>query len=387
MIGNSVKIRKSDLETIFLMFYFAISPISKMLEVIWIPRFVTYIAMLSAMAVYIINRFRYLKQKLDVFISFLVLTIITLIGVLAHHSDFNSANEMYAMVIVFFPAYFIVRAANFDKLIRALHIYAYIGIVYCLPNAFSVGNVSHDYLAFAYDLLLPLCIIIYYAKKYKKWYDIVLSITGTIILVVFGSRGALIALGLYYLFVSFENGHMRKILILSTIIALIYLLYSNIEFIVTGLQKIGISSYLLNRIAKNEAFKSTSRTRLYEYIISELLPNNFFGVGPLGNRTLMPVIGYKIPYPHQLFLELMIDYGLILGGGMSISIIVIVLYLVFKSKDKYRYLTGLFCVASLFPLMLSGTFYTVGTVPYIFALFAKFREENTIYNMTPISGH
>ena len=123
---------------------------------------------------------------------------------------------------------------------------------------------------------------------------------------------------------------------------------------------------------------------LYEYIVNNLLPNNFLGYGPLGNRALMPVIRYKMPYPHQLFFELMIDYGLIFGSLLSLSIIIVVIYLIIKSKDKYRYLTGLFCVASFFPLMISGTLYTVGTIPYIFALFMKFREDKTYQNKIPL---
>ncbi|MBR3039863.1 MAG: hypothetical protein IKI20_04320 [Lachnospiraceae bacterium] len=386
MVGDSIKIKKSEFETVFLTFYFAISPISKLLEKIGIPRPVTYVVMIVTGLIFIINRLKFLNRKIDVFIAFMIFGAITLFAVLLHHSDFNSTTEMYALIIIFFPAYFIFRAANIDKLIRALHIYAYIGFAIFLPNAFFVKNVGHDYLAFAYDILLPLCIIVYYARKERHWYDIVLSIVGTIILAVFGSRGALIALVLYFIYLNFEKGYIRKILILSGITVLGYIIYSNIGSIVSRIQSFGISSYLLNRIANNEAFESVSRIRLFEYITSELLHNNYFGVGPLGNRALMPVIRYKMPYPHQLFFELMIDYGLIIGGLFSVLIIIAVLYLIIKSKDKYRYLTGLFCIAAFFPLMLSGTLYTVGTVPYILALFFNFRDQKMSFNTDTNEG-
>lgn len=378
-IKSNLKIKKSDFEYIFLTFYFAISPISKLLEKLWIPRPVTYMVMLSALAIYIINRFRFLKRKPDVLVALLILLPITLFGVLFHHSDFNSSSEMYAMIIIFFPAYFIVRAADVDKLIRALHTSAYIGIAIYLPNAFLVENIRSQYMTYGYDLLFPLSIILYYATTEKRWYDISISIVGTIMLAVFGSRGASIALVLFYLYVIFSRNDKHKVRnLVLVLLSLCAVLFANAHLseIILWLARHGVSSYSLTRYANGQAFTSYARDGLYEYILTELLPNNYFGHGPLGNRALMPVVlNHDIRYPHQLFFELLIDYGLILGSVFSFIIIYVTSYMLIKSKDKYRHLTSLFCVVSFFPLMISGTLYSTGTIPYIFAIYMKYRYE------------
>lgn len=380
MRRNILRIKKSDLEYLFLSFYFAISPISKLLEKIWIPRPATYIVMLMALAIYIINRFKILERKIDVFIAFLLLTPITLYAVIFRHADFNSPNEMYAMIIIFYPAYFIVRTSNVDKLIRALKTSAYISLAIYLPNAFIVENIRNQYITYGYDILLPLSIILYYAITEKNWYDMIISIVGTIMLAIFGSRGALISLALFYIYIIIsQNGkkRIRNTIWVLLVVLVVLIAYSNLPSILSWLNRFGISSYALSRIANDQAFTSVTRGLLYEFIINELLPGNYLGYGPIGNRALMPVIRYQNqPYPHQLFLEILIDYGLVLGVIFSIMIIYVVTYMLIKSKEKFRYLTGLFCVVSLFPLMLSGSFYASGTIPYIFAIYMKYKEES-----------
>ena len=336
--------------------------------------------MLMALAIYIINRFKILERKIDVFIAFLLLTPITLYAVIFRHADFNSPNEMYAMIIIFYPAYFIVRTSNVDKLIRALKTSAYISLAIYLPNAFIVENIRNQYITYGYDILLPLSIILYYAITEKNWYDMIISIVGTIMLAIFGSRGALISLALFYIYIIIsQNGkkRIRNTIWVLLVVLVVLIAYSNLPSILSWLNRFGISSYALSRIANDQAFTSVTRGLLYEFIINELLPGNYLGYGPIGNRALMPVIRYQNqPYPHQLFLEILIDYGLVLGVIFSIMIIYVVTYMLIKSKEKFRYLTGLFCVVSLFPLMLSGSFYASGTIPYIFAIYMKYKEES-----------
>ena len=373
---SKTTIKKESLETIFLTFYLSISPISKLLEKLLIPRPVTYLLMIIACAVYILNRYRLSKLKLDVLIAFLILTPILLLGVGLHHADFNSANEMYAMIIIFYPAYFIMRVADVDKLIRALHYSAYIGVVIYMPSAFWDDTIRSRYISYSYDLLLPLAVVLYYAINDKHWYDIVIAIVGTIMLAIFGSRGALIALALFYFYTKLGEKKLKSVLLTVSLVLLVFLLYANLGSILVWLKRYGISSYALTRIANEQAFTSVTRVMLYEYITSKLLPGNYFGFGPIGNRSLMPRVRYQDqPYPHQLFLELLIDYGWILGIIFSVAIIYVTVYLLIKAKGRYRYLAGIYCVLCLFPLMLSGTFYATGTIPYIFALYMKCREE------------
>ena len=374
-----IRLKKTNRETVFLTFYFAVSPISKILEKIYIPRAITYMVMIFGCILYFLNRYRLNKIKLDVFIAALLFVPITFFGVLLHHADFNGANEMYAMIIIFFPAYFIFRAANIADLIPALRASAYIGLAIYLPNAFLEENIRNQYMTYAYDILFPLSVIVFYAVTEKRWYDIVISIAGTILLAVFGCRGAIVSLALFYIFIYFDKNTIKRTILISLILCLVILLFSNLSQILSWLSQFGISSYSLNRIAKGEALTSHARTALYQYIFSDLLPGNYLGYGPVGNRRMMPILNnHSYHYPHQLFLEILIDYGLVVGSIFSFVIIYAVVYLLFKSKNEYRYLTGLFCIVSFVPLMISGTVYAVGTVPYILAIYTKFHEEKNI---------
>lgn len=358
-----LKLSSKQIELFFLVFYFSVSPISKLLQKAGIPREGIYGILLLGMIFYVLVKLN--RKNLDAVVVTIALTFPVVMTVFNHADRFNSDVMMYGFLIMFFPGYAIMRVCNKKLLPKALRITAYISIAIYLPNAFLHENIRAVYMSYAYDVLLPVAVILYYASREKKVIDIILSLIGIICLVIFGARGAIVTLTLFYLFITLHEMNFKKICAIMIVVALVIVFVGNIDIIIEKLGSYGISSYTLSRLAKGEFFTSVSRFDAYKYLFDSL-DGHWAVYGPLWNREIMPV-GY--PYPHQLFLEILLDYGLLFGGIFCGGIIIACIHLIRKKDEEDIFIAGIFCIVLLVPLMVSSTFYETATVPFLFALY------------------
>jgi O-antigen ligase len=177
-------------------------------------------------------------------------------------------------------------------------------------------HVGFDYMSFSYFLLPSILIIFEYFLENNKNY-IFIYIPSIILLLIFGARGAFLSLIITSLILFFNSKWSKKIKYMALIILifLIIIVSFQLDLILTRLDlilsSIGINSYSVNQyinILQGDLIKaSAGRTELYIKSI-ELIKNKlFFG----GGFTYFNEHNQLMTYPHNIFLEIGLQFGLI----------------------------------------------------------------------------
>ena len=145
------------------------------------------------------------------------------------------------------------------------------------------------------------------------------------------------------------------------------LLFAVSQFIIER----GFSTRLLGYIAKDDVLNETGRDEIRNYVISLIGQHPLTGVG-LGqdrmmiNRFLGDPINLAIGnYPHNFFLELLVQYGLIVGSAVIFLFLRMIYFSFKRSPDsETRNVLFIFFAIGFFPLLFSGSYLNA---PLLFA--------------------
>ena len=270
-----------------------------------------------------------------------------------------SAKFLIPMVIS--SALCVIAIGNIHIVERVLDVISWTGFLTSLLLIYAVVKglffMEHYSLSLSYALLVVM--IGLYSQK--TIYAKVAAIFTALIVVAIGSRGALVFFGTYILYDMFRN---HKKLILPAVITFIFILGLLTQF-ADFLNDYGIDSRTLRNIADGSFGESDGRDTVYTMSLKVFWDNCILGVGLFGDRV---AIG---GYCHNLFLEILMDFGLIFGGAICLLIIFKYLRLFFKATDDIRDILVKYSLAFLAPLMLSGSYlqdYNFGIFVGVFVL-------------------
>lgn len=127
------------------------------------------------------------------------------------------------------------------------------------------------------------------------------------------------------------------------------------------------------RLEKSITNGSMARVFLYKMALHEIRQHPILGLGG-GGYT------YKYQtYPHNLILEIIVDFGIPIGGSCIIYVLVCVLRTVKKKWNDETKAIILFCISLCVEMMLSGSLYASPSLLWLAAYFhmsATVRAEN-----------
>lgn len=216
-------------------------------------------------------------------------------------------------------------------------------------NKYSMG--------LSYALLIPaLFMINAYWNSRKKIYICIFGILMVGIL-LYGSRGAIACMIVFVILNYIKKLYIEKKI--STALSfggLIIALGSTYKiilgYIIILLEKWSIESRTLNLLVQEGTYLS-KREILYHRIWEEIISSPLSIRGISSDRFLLNT------YPHNLFLELIYQFGVVLGGICVLGITAMFLYGLIYNKDKAMgELIMIFGCSSIVTLMLSRTFWT-----------------------------
>lgn len=218
----------------------------------------------------------------------------------------------------------------------------------------KVANYNH---MFGFNFLFVALIFTFFFLKEKKFKYIVLATLSLIQIIMYASRTAilsyLIFVILYIIFFDKNRSKNKRIITLSVVFFGFLLLTSSsfIRWIGLITSKFGLSSKILNSFVQNDFSLDGGRVYLYTQGI-KIIKENPWGIGVFGDRYHLNV------YVHNIALELLIDFGWILGAIIIISLIIIFIKL-FKCKNAdWKVLFLLFFSLSMIRLVVSYSFWT-----------------------------
>ena len=267
--------------------------------------------------------------------------------------------DMYMLFIRFgiLGIYFAMMISNYESLMKYWN---YTGIIGLLILNIYLGdyigtieymdlgiNLTYSFMGFSMN---------YYVIKDKyRFISLILMIVSFIEIVIFGNRSSMLIV--LFIFAYYEIINLKKTNILISIskliiafVSIMYLVLNLNDILITlvdKLNKIGINSYSLTKHVltlqdglKGIITQSSGRDDIYILAKNMIVNSGFMphGLGYFEDST-------GIIYPHNLFIEVCLDFGIF--GVIGLIILFIVL---FKKYIKYCKHDELFkvCVAIMF---------------------------------------
>ncbi len=309
-------------------------------------------------------------------IAFVVLGVTLVLFILSFVRNnilsFVESDFMYTLFICL-PTLFVFCSGVNEKTYKYITILSYVsGLFFVLlltVDSFFVKVInSLDYQLISYVLIVPILLCI---QIKKNAFNCVLLFAMLFYMVFYGGRGPLVCIFgylVYYLVLRTKKKPILKAIVLVFSI-LVLLNYKNIMlFIATEAEKIGLEGGLLMSLKYGDLFSNHGRDEIYSFSLDLINLKWLFGYGVYADRIELMAIGRS--YPHNVFLELAIQYG-IPFASIIVAIIVIAFLrntftLVKDKQDIYIKIFELLFFSNGFAILLFSSSYLIS--PAFFAL-------------------
>ena len=223
-----------------------------------------------------------------------------------------------------------------------------------------VGGDEVNYMTYSYNQLLAGGVCAVYGYKYKRVWPFLLSIVSVLLIFMGGARGTLLCMFLLYLILILHPGSLKKMFITS-LLALLFvfagplLINKTLWALGDVVSSLGGFSRTLYMITEGDLFDADGRDEINTFII-DAIKENPLGYGLLGDRYVLQQHRYK-GYAHNIILEIICDYGVIIGVVLVIALIYLLISIFLKGgKNEYMYCFISFVPAGFIMLFLSGSF-------------------------------
>lgn len=214
----------------------------------------------------------------------------------------------------------------------------------------NVINTLYD-LGVGYNIMFVSIIFLCKYNERKKIIDLAAAVYSLILVLSNGSRGALICLGLFIILTvvckndtkQMELKHKIKIFFLLAAVIFI-LVYFDVIIIAMGkmLSSFGINSRTINAMLSGTLLSDNGRETITERALIAIKNGGILGLGAFGDRPYIAPY-YWWGYCHNIILEIMCDFGTILGSILILTLFGSLLRVLFAHKsNSYRYVYIIF---------------------------------------------
>lgn len=293
------------------------------------------------------------------------------------HYLFFSENHLYLKELIF-PFFFMCLPAfvysislsdwNVLKQImkKASVLIFFFGVILGILIFSGKSSVGAYSMSLSYYMLLPAIIFLEEFIEKFSLKALLFFLTSVIVILALGSRGAVLCIIVFVLLKSirfnfkFTNSKILFNLITIGIIipAFIYLDYI-LKFIYNSLLNFGIESRSILLFLREDVHLS-GRDYIYQNNMREIMESPILGLGLGGDRNINGG-----GYVHNFFLEVLANFGLIVGGILLVLMIVLILKSLLV-KDKKNYSMVIIWVSLGFVQLMVSSSYLVDIKFWIF---------------------
>lgn len=220
-------------------------------------------------------------------------------------------------------------------------------------------------MGFGYCILLPMLVLFYQ----RKFYSIIISFLLFILLVVYGSRGPLLTVAIFLLYMLIKKksyGLVGLMAILGVV---------GFTAFVSYIDSLGISSRTVSMFLGGNIDAESNRDVIAQKAIELIKSNPITGYGLFGDRK--PVGDWC----HNIILEVFCDFGVILGSVLLLILFHSVFKAFIKLKGIYKDIFAMFIAYAFVPMFVSNSYLTDSN----FALFVGLLL--LIYKLRPWKRH
>lgn len=221
------------------------------------------------------------------------------------------------------------------------------------------------YMVLTYMILVGFAGFIYFGITERRKAYIAIAIILFLEMVVAGSRGPLvcgIVITLIALRRSYNHLSRRSLLAITCVVMVAFGVTYNLDRVLLSLQKLvnqyQINARILDLISAGKFMNNESvdiRNNVFEYM-GDYIKSNPFGYGFLGDRVILANINAS--YPHNFFYEIVLQFGWIIGGLVSIYIVYkLIRHLVFSTgKSVFESPIDITFAIGFVKLLMSGSY-------------------------------
>lgn len=379
-----ISIKQPTIETILLAYFFT-SPIWRDLifdkfSAAWV---LNPVIILSLFGMVLIKKRKCLKQYIDIFIVYLIIFLLFFIKFFANNEMSVWMTRTYGLKHMlywgWFLGYGVIRVqSNTDSVLDCLKKVGIVLFIYYALKSMEVlkygywtitqfGEVKYSKgnMSWSYGIMQSICFIAIYLVKDKRYYMIVPFIIGVIGILIYGSRGTLVALvlGTVLLVTFYHSGKMRvrNFIVIAIFSGLLIFILSDkgLNIISDILIKNGVESRFVNSLLNYTNFEETSNGRvlIWEKTWEMITKGPFWGYGVYGERNVIYSIGMRWGYCHNLFLEFLVDFGYVFGSAAVIMLLVVLIKSFIATHDKNTKLCLIIFLTIMFELLLSNSYW------------------------------
>lgn len=322
--------------------------------------------------------FKTKNKQLDIWLLPIVYSLIMYISVKINPQISDLAIiVLRTFLIACIPSYYLARnLMDFDGLIKKSKPYIVISIIYLIFYSF-VGEINITYMNASYFLLTASLFSLIVALKENRPIYYVLFTLFLFAILLIGSRGALVSVMVFVLTLFVYKRTYIKTLLLFTITFTLALLISYYwQDILLFLYQLYPSSRIVALLYNTEYFTYSGRDNFYRFGIAMVMSapfkfrgfladrwyfaNNFEGTSELGRYISIEMM--QGLYAHNIWLEMCIQFGLLIGSFMIILIVVYTIkaykrVLVISEDNKSLFYAFLFAITTgIVPLLFSRSY-------------------------------
>lgn len=292
------------------------------------------------------------------------------------HSEYYSDwfSMFYKIFIRSIPYYFIARSIkDFTLLSRMLKKTAYF-ITLCISIVVVIkvfnGTMERYDMYLAY-LTLPAAILsLVFLRAGFEWKLFLNFCLSLIFIIMMGTRGPLVCVVVCLLFCLLERVLHKSTLasllaLLLMILAFLGIIYSDeiLNALYNLAKHLGLSVRIIETIQQRAFFSSSGRSKIYDVTFQLISNYPVTGTGIIADRlNISPLYqgsnqNFLGAYPHLIFLEFVLQYGIILGGIIGVLLIILIGRCLLKSNYHSYYLPFItFLFIGFIPLLLSNSY-------------------------------
>lgn len=296
------------------------------------------------------------RNGLLMILSYLLWGIIFCSNMLMFPGNKQIVTSIISVSVIGIPSFIYSYSINnynvilsvFKKSSRVLFIVGLIILCLILFKNLTGGIYAMGY---SYYMLIP---CLYYTHDFfdtKKLSSLFLMFICLFSIVVSGSRGPILSWIILVFLEALARFPLIYTLSIASVGSLIYSARTKVFlYLFELLSSYGIYSRTLALFSQPNITLS-NRDVVYNRAVSLIANYWFTGVGIAGDKRYLGM------YPHNLFLEILVHFGVILGGAVSLFLI----FLIVKSLSKaiksrtHRFLLIVFCLG-IVPLMFSSSY-------------------------------
>lgn len=305
-------------------------------------------------AIYFIIRRRF-TLSIGTYLLIIILILLTNIFFTDNAQYFLNGNftetSVFYLMFINIPTFLCLAAIRDIAILKRVMLFmAYVifilGVIYFY--FLWIGRISYlrYSMTFSNYLLLPALIFMSQSKLYYMF----LSIATCTMMLLLGSRGALIAVVVYIVVLFFVDRQSRRpILTFATIMVLLFGSFLTVYF--TFASKTGVSSRTLTMFEQGTLTESSGRDWIYSTTWNSILDSPIWGHGIFGDRVIL--FG---DYSHNMFLEMLHNFGLLLGAGLILFLLITTVRVLLKLDNDNKKLLLFFCSYCIIPLMVSSSY-------------------------------